>query len=233
MKVHLFTLSFFLTLPCLALNLNAGSAIYAPLFGTQNAREQYQKIIQQALQEFGYTDFEKVSIKKMNSMAQKLIGAQLYSFTLFGIWLNEELLEQENETIRYWLLYHEAAHVALHHHAKALGLCATLIPAVCTIYYLSKNVLDSSIGSLAATSLFSYGLLTYALKPYIREQEKEADLAVVRLLCSTKKTDIIKDYLNYLRARIADGDGNATDGWHYTIAQQYEYIYGTVLFWQQ
>lgn len=178
--------------------LNPVSLVEAIIFGNQNASEFYQSKIKQALQEYGYGAVA-IPVKKMNSLADKLIGNQLYSFTLFGIWLNEKLLNNCDEEIRTWLLYHEVAHNISNHHAKAIGLVLTLLPALALTYKSLRSEFSSRLVALCGTSLLSYGLFKYAVQPYVKEQEKEADLITLRLLNSTNRTSVVQKYLSFLK----------------------------------
>lgn len=198
---------------------------YTPFFGNQNASEPYQKLVQQAYNDYAQNGCT-IPVKKMNSLVSKLVGGQLYSFTMFGIWLDEDLLDAVDESVRKWIIYHEVAHYILGHHAKALGLVATMVPLFGVTNVCSQNAYGRLQGSIIA-GLFAYGLHLYALKPYIKEQEKEADLAVVRILCATQQHTIVDEYLAHLKNFIDDGMGDSTDGWHYSIVEQYEYITST------
>ena len=203
---------------------NPLAKIYPFIFGNDDASEQYQKLIRQAFQEYGYSKDFEVPIKKMNSVGQKIIGTQLYSFTLFGIWLNEELLDAADENVRQWMIYHEVAHSILAHHAIAIALSAFMVPLIVSTYYLPKFVTKSSlIGGLCA-GLYSYSALQHIIKPAIKEQEKEADLAALRVLITPRNQKVIVGYLKHLQELIDQGYGHETDGWHYTLHEQYEYL---------
>lgn len=203
---------------------NPLAKIYPFIFGNGDASEQYQKLVHQAFQEYGYSKDFEVPVKKMNTVGQKIIGAQLYSFTLFGIWLNEELLDAADENVRQWMIYHEVAHSILAHHAIAIALSAFMVPFIGSSYYLTKFATKSTaLGSLAA-GLCSIGVLQHIIKPAIKEQEKEADLAALRVLITLKKQEVIVGYLKHLQELIDQGYGHETDGWHYTVHEQYEYL---------
>lgn len=221
-------LSFVMGLPTV-ISANPLSLFYASVFGNENASGSYQKMIQHAFEDYGYPFDSSVPIKKMNSLASKLVGAQLYSFTMFGFWLNEELLDDADESIRAWIIYHEVAHYILGHHAKALGLAAIMIPLIAMTNSFAQYRYGKLPG-LAIAGSFAYGLHSYALKPYIKQQEKEADLAVLRLLWRIDKVHpIISHYLDFLQKNVESNGGDQTDGWHYTLAEQYEYLNGTYL----
>ena len=221
------------------------NAPYQLMLGNKDASSAYKDRAMQALKDFHVSDFQQVPVKQMNSIAQALIGSQLYSFTLFGIWLNEELLAQESSAILEYRIYHEAAHYALGHHSKALGIFAITIPAVAAVpvlykYYsvphLHRTVspyLAGQINKWASgllTTAVAYGVYKIGIQATIKEQEKEADLAAIRLLCKLGKEDVVHAYLQDLNELMAQGFGNETDGWHYTVAQQYEYCLSCFIF---
>lgn len=211
---------------------------YQVLLGNKDAASIYKDSVIQALKDFNVAHPENVPVKQMNSIAQKFIGSQLYTFTLFGIWLNEELLAQESKEIQEYRIYHEAAHYALGHHGKALGSIGLAIPVVAAIpvvykeYASSLNISDqlSSWISRLLTAGISYGVYKEIFKRSIKEQEKEADLAAIRLLCSLGKESIVHAYLQELNSLITQGFADSTDGWHYTVQEQYEYCLTCFIF---
>jgi len=85
---------------------------YGTVLGNKEASDQYKEIVRTALEQMGVENIEQVPIKKMNSVASYLVGDELFSFTMFGIWLNEDLLATCDEAERTFILYHEAAHYA-------------------------------------------------------------------------------------------------------------------------
>lgn len=211
------------------LQSNPLHSVYSPFFGSQDASERYQKLVQEAYNDYGQASCCSIPVKKMNSFVSKFIGGELFSFTMFGIWLNEELLDAADESVRTWIIYHEVAHYILGHHAKAIGLVATSIPLFAVTNVHAQNTYGRLPGSLI-TGMFAYGLHLYALKPYIKNQEKEADLAALRVLWRKNKFNpIISHYLDFLQKRAESDAGNETDGWHYTVSEQYEYLNGTYL----
>lgn len=209
--------------------INASCPFYNVIFGNEDVSKPYKKQITKALRDFKVSHPEKVAIKKMNSFASRLLGAELYSFTLAGIWINESALNTLTESAREFKLYHEAAHYALGHHAQALGLVATALPLMTTFpllfrsaYYRTAFKKLGNIFVYAASALSWYGIYAYGLKPYIKEQEKAADLAATRMLCSIGKESTVQNYLNELRNELTVQ--TVADDWHYSNAQEYEYI---------
>ncbi len=210
--------------PIISFPFNPLPILYTSLFGDEDASAPYQELAQQAAQDYGYSGNELIPVKKMNSFAARVMGFELYSFTMNGIWINEKLINQCNNELRTWLIYHEVAHYCAGHHAKALGLAALMIPFVATTYSLSKSVINSRLVALLSAGLFAYGLHSYSLKPYVKEQEKEADLTVVRTMIATKRYSVIDSYINFLKDRIVYADEDGSDEWHYTATEQHEYI---------
>ncbi|OQA35971.1 MAG: Peptidase family M48 [Candidatus Dependentiae bacterium ADurb.Bin331] len=208
--------------------IDASCPFYNVIFGNEDVSVSYKKQITNALRDFNVPQPEKVAVKKMNSVAARLLGNELYSFTLIGIWLNEPALNTLTESAREFKLYHEAAHYAHKHHAQALGLAATALPLMTTFpllfrsaYYHSAYKKLGNIFAYSATALSWYGLYSYALKPFIKEQEKQADLAAARMLCAKGKKEIVEAYLNQLKNQLADF---SSDDWHYSQAEEYEYL---------
>lgn len=194
---------------------------YAPFLGHENANEYYTQLIQKAAQDFDY--FKEIPVKQMNTLLTRLARSELHSFTMFGIWLNQPLLDQCDECVRNWILYHEVAHYLAGHHLKVLGLLSLVGPFIGMNYSYVNNRWGKLLASVSST-LCSVRLYNYVLKPYVKEQEKDADLKVLRLWHSLKKVQDITDYLDYLYQRIQNGHGAQTDGWHYTLQEQYEYL---------
>jgi hypothetical protein len=209
--------------------VSASCPFYNVIFGNEEVSAHYKKLAMKALRDFKVGKAEKVAIKKMNSFASHLLGAELYSFTLAGIWINEPALNTLTESAREFKLYHEAAHYALGHHAQALGLVAAALPLMTTFPLLYRSAYYHSafkkLGNLfvyAASALSWYGICAYGFKPYIKEQEKAADLAATRMLCSIGKESIVQAYLNELRNELTAQ--TVSEDWHYSNAQEYEYI---------
>lgn len=209
--------------------INASCPLYNVIFGNEDVSKPYEKLVIKALRDFKVSHPEKVAIKKMNSFASRLLGNELYSFTLAGIWINESALNTLTESAREFKLYHEAAHYALGHHAQALRLVATALPLMTTFpllfrsaYYHSVYKKCGNIFAYGATALSWFGLYTYGLKPFIKEQEKAADLAATRKLCSLGKAATVRAYLHELKKEmIATAP---SDDWHYSATEEYEYI---------
>lgn len=199
---------------------------YAPFLGNKNAHEYYTQQVQDAAADFGYK--KTIPVKQMNTMVNRLMGGHLLSFTMFGIWLNQDSLDACDSIERTWIIYHEVAHYLAGHHARVLGLLALVGPFIGINHSYIKNKWGS-IMALISSGLCTYRLKSYVLKPYVKAQEKEADLRVLRLFCKIQKYDLIEKYLDHLRVLIQEGKGDETDGWHYTIQEQFEYLNSTYI----
>ncbi len=215
--IYLFILS-----SSVLMQANPMQKIYASVFGDQEVSSEYKTLVQEALDDYGYP--RAVSVKKMNTIGSRLVDLQLYSFTLFGIWLNEDLLNSCDINLKKWLIYHEVAHVVHKHHAKAIALTGMIAALSLAQYHFAAHLFQnkSFAGTLAAAS----GALLFinSLKCFIRAQEKAADLAAVKTLCHNGKKYIAQSYLEYLNNLIKEGQSNENDGWHYDFKDQAEYL---------
>lgn len=196
---------------------------YHYLFGNKDASATYRSKVAEALSHFNVEYSERIPVKKMNALASKLVGTELVSFTLFGIWLNEEELNILDDDSRDFLIYHEAAHYALNHHAKTIGILAATIPLIAAfpLANTNKDYRFSKIASICMAAGVTLGMYTL-LKPFVKEQEKEADVAATRLLCKIGKADVVLKHLYNLAQNISY---DLNDDWHYSIADEYKYIY--------
>lgn len=213
---------------CLSILANPAQTLYCTLLGNHDASPRYQAIIRKALEELNVPHTDQVAIKKMNAIAPTLFGNDLCSFTAFGIWVNEELLEECSNAVQTFQLTHEAAHYARGDHQQILKQCALLPLAYGAIGYASSKLPLPTLGriaaGIAASAAVTCGFIEWTLRPLVKAQEKEADLEALRLLTLRGDRKSIEQYKRYLRALIAAGYGNDTDGWHPTIAEQADYI---------
>lgn len=194
---------------------------YSPFLGNKNANEYYTQLVQEAAADFGYAKI--IPVKQMNNWVCRLMGADLHSFTMFGIWLNQDSLDACDSVERNWIIYHEVAHYHARHHTRVLGLLALVGPFIGINHSYIKNKWGNIL-AVISSGLCTYRLHSYVLKPYVKAQEKEADLMVLRLLHKTKKYNVIEKYLDHLRILIQEGKADESDGWHYTIQEQFEYL---------
>jgi Zn-dependent protease with chaperone function len=198
-------------------------SLYAKIFGEEPVSEYYSVLLKQALRDFGCQDCDDVPLYKMNSRASTLIGSELYSFTLTGIWINEPVLQNCSEHQKYFILYHEAAHYAHHHHAKALVALLLTVSAAVGLNIIVHTQLKSAFGTLASL-VFSIAGSYWLLKSIIKEQEQSADLAAAQLLCQLDKAIIVQHHLDSLIEQINEGEED-TDSWHYPISEQFANIF--------
>ena len=89
-------------------------------------------------------------------------------------------------------------------------------------YYHSAFKKLGNAFAYGVSALSWYGIYAYGFKPYIKEQEKEADLAATRMLCSIGQESIVQAYLNELRNELTLQ--TVADDWHYSAAEEYEYM---------
>lgn len=206
-----------------AISLNPLPPLYGQIFGNENASELYQRKVQQAFKDYGYSG--TVRVRKMNEIGSRLIGMQLYSFTLLAdIWLDEALLDTLDESIVTWLINHEVAHVVHNHHAKALAFGGIIVACTVAEFYAADSLFHNKWIAAAVAGLSGSYLLDRGVKKFVRLQEKEADIAAVKILCKNNKKHIIEAYLDHLTSLINEGHCNENDGWHYNLAEQFDYL---------
>ncbi len=85
---------------------------YSMVFGKEEASDHYKEIVHAALEQAGIENAKEIPIKKMNGVSLYLAGDRLFSYSMFGIWLNEELLDQYDEVERVSVLHREAVQYA-------------------------------------------------------------------------------------------------------------------------
>lgn len=206
-----------------AISLNPLPPLYGQIFGNENASALNQRKAQQALKDYGYSG--TVRVRKMNQIGSRLIGMQLYSFTLLAdIWLDEALLDTLDEPIRTWLIYHEVAHVVHNHHAKALAFGGIIVACTLAEFYAADSLFHNQWIASAIAGLSGSYLLHSGIQRFVRLQEKAADIAAVKILCKNNKKHIIEAYLDHLSSLINEGHCNENDGWHYKLAEQFDYL---------
>ncbi len=186
--------------------------VYAAIFGNHNVRVVNQQAMLQALTDFGVADAKSVPVKKMNSVARQIMGSGTVSFTLEGIWLDEDLLDTLSDDIRDFIFYHEAAHYAAGHHyafvkrAAALVLSAGL-GAAGAGYFAGKHLTWQNCLCLALVSSGgSYAICEYLLKSYEVEQEFEADRLAAEKLCARDKARAVIMRCNDIEKQLQSTD---------------------------
>ena len=205
------------------------SSALQPLLGNVDLDEPYKTEVKEALCNFKVPNVESVSIKKMDKFIPSLIDKAIISYTIFGLWFDQDYLARISESQRTWNIYHEAAHYAARHSTKAMvligmlgGLSYITVPQfnnrISTNYTLINGALYLTTWSTALAASF------YTLQELIRDQEKEADLNAARLLLLLNREDIVVEQIDELRNQIAQGAGDQTDYWHYSPYEQAEYL---------
>ncbi|HZW60906.1 MAG TPA: M48 family metalloprotease [Candidatus Babeliales bacterium] len=237
MKIALYSALFLLiiAIPTISSPYCASSTfgyVYSSLLGKEDASPYYHKLVVQALKAYGVKKAEKVLIKKMNGIGPALAGIdkdQLLSFTAFGIWLNEELLNHEDEAIRIMIIYHEAAHYVQKHHQQIVASLATLSLITAAIFTASSYVSPQRWAQMATAAAWTgatwWGFDKFIFTPLVLSQEETADLEATRVLVADGKQKIVQQFMKHLKQQVDSGNGtNATDRWHETIAKQLESI---------
>jgi Zn-dependent protease with chaperone function len=215
----------FMLVPGMLQAQNYIAKIYCAFLGNDNATSEYQTIAREALQAFGVHDFDQVPIKKMSFLPKKVLGDGVVSFTMQGIWIDEELLTECPFEEVIFTIYHEAAHYALRDHAKELLL---LIPASMLFYgvpQMTKDVIDpgyriARFGYISLASLFMIMVLDRVLmRPAVRRIERRAEREAVRILCLMGKECIVHGHLEYLQSLIKQGH-QTTGLWRDSLADR-------------
>ncbi len=198
--------------------------IYCTILGNNDVKQEYRELAHRALKDFGITEPEKVSIKKMNNVGSIIALMPVSSFTAFGIWLDEKYLDSCTKEQRTFQIYHEAAHYACKHHQGLLAVGTGMVLAIPALLYL-HNKLDNQcnhhnrattlgIGAAAGLALFS-GMLPFLVK----QQEKQADLEAAKKLRELNKAAIVEAYLGKL-----DQSNSNNHLWWYSTTEQAQYL---------
>jgi hypothetical protein len=184
--------------------------LYTTLLGNEDASENYKESIRSALKDSGVTDIEQIAIKKMNGVASCLVGSELCSFTLFGIWINEPAWDTIDPLHREFMIYHEAAHYARNHHQTLLASLApsallTLLIPIVSPYLLSESNRTAKWATPITLELINL-CVVYKLiaQPLIQRQEDEADRAALQTLHALGKDDVVNAYIKNLE-HLANG----------------------------
>jgi len=173
---------------------------YAWFLGNQDATLSAQQAIREALRNVGTHDTDKVAIKQMTPRASQLVGEELSSFTLFGMWVDEK--SRSDNTLQIFKDHHEASHHKLRHHPrllKRIAACAGIASAAGWLAsrFGASTIARVGIGTLSAAAIMT--LLIYKfLLPHLRNQEKEADVLAAQTLQTIGRQDIVDDYLHRL-----------------------------------
>jgi len=217
----LFLLCVFAQLPLFAHNS-------ASFLGLEDASENYRYIAQQALKDFNVTNFDTIPIKKVGGISKYILGNNTLSFTLYGIWVDEDLLAAFPKQEIIFTLYEEAAHYVLRHHAKLL---LSLIPSSFALWAFSHGAARAIGGSFIRKALticlsgagLIFGIDRYMMSPIIRSHEKEAELAAARVLCKVQKHEVVFGHIDYLQNLLSRGEASSDCWWH-TTSERIKYM---------
>jgi len=221
-----------LWLPIIAVANDCVNSLYCAVLGNEDASMKYQEIIREALQDFGVVEFNTVAVKKMSSLPKRLLGNSLISFTMQGIWIDEELLLECPEEEVVFTLYHEAAHYVKRHHAKLLLM---VVPASVIFYGIThwpasllERKLKYKLLKVGLIGLLSGGALMaldrFLMRPLVREFEKDAELEAARLLCRLHKQKIVSAHIDFLKSSLLDKSDNNTESWWYSLADRIKFV---------
>ncbi len=208
---------------------NYVETLYCSVLGKEDASCKYKDIIHEALQAFGIEEFEGVPIKKMGKLPLRLIGNGYISFTMDGIWLNEERLSECPESEVIFILFHETAHYVHRDHGKQI---ISLIPAAWVFYTIpnwSIGIVDvqhlwARLGCAGAAYLATIWLLDHLfMRPIARYLDKNAELAATRVLCSINKAYIVQAHIDYLKLLLESGAG-AHAIWSHSLQNRIDYV---------
>ena len=203
--------------------------VYCHLLGGQDASSWYQKATKKALADFGYSDPDQVGIKQMNALGPLCIGSNLYSFSMFNIWYNEEILDQMDERECLFGVYHEVAHIVQNHHQQLLlsfvpvGVLGALIPSMHKRFFGEQPCLVRYSAYMIWGFLSVVAIDKAWLRPWIKTQEKWADQEATRILCSIGRQDAVDAHIASLEQQIHSGYQGSQD-WHYSLKDQVAYL---------
>jgi len=202
---------------------------YCSLLGKEDVSCKYKEIIHDALHAFGVKEFEGVPIKKMGTLPLRVIGDEYISFTMDGIWLNEERLAACPESEIVFILFHETAHYVHRDHGKQM---IALVPAAWFFYLipsLSAGMVDDQnrlarLGCAGGAYLITIWLLDHLfMRPIARHLDKNAELAATKVLCSINKGEVVQAHIDYLKSLLGKGEG-APAIWSHSLQERINYI---------
>ncbi len=207
------------------------SNVYSAVLGDHDVRLEYRECTYRALKTFGIKNPTVVAVKQMNAVGSSFARAGLSSFTAFGIWLDQEYLDQCSREERIFTIYHETAHYVCKHHQKIVG--GTIIGSACllSLFLAGLKQLDVSnlkkylllmIANIAADAAY-YG---YLLPPIVKEQEKQADIMAAHALIRSGKKQVVESYIQQLKQSPAENQKSAL--WWYSDAQRAAYLEKTL-----
>lgn len=229
-KIVGFVISFFV-LTTTTTKLDAYSTVanlYSTILGSKPVSEPYRTLTYKALADLGINNPEKnVRVCQMNGVGPAFARLELSSFTAFGIWLDEQYLNQCSEAEKMFHIYHEAAHYKLNHHVKVLTRCGlaslgSIAGLVALSVGLKKQPSWIRVSAGITTGLIGlYAGYRYLLPSLVKEQEKEADLLAAKTLCTRGRSDVVTHHIISLGHYPSP---TKQDLWWYSPAEQQAYL---------
>lgn len=202
------------------------SRFYCLVLGNKNTKQEYKEKAHKALKDLGVEKPEDVPVKQMNGIGPAFARLQLSSFTAFGLWLDEEYLDQCSEEEKIFHIYHEAAHYASRHHQKIITGSAIILPLLTYGFIKLNNSLDP-YGTLTKASIITTTSIATLLSSYlyflpqvVKRQEKEADIKASKTLIRLGKQEAVENIIENLKSMPAN-DGNI---WWYSNQEQIQYL---------
>lgn len=200
--------------------------IYSLVLGRQDLDKENTQVVESALK--AYNINHKVLIKKMGSFPSSAVRIPLASFTMSGIWFDQDFLNSCTPEQKEWDVFHEAAHYKLNHHAKLLGMGALSLGAIALTVYTGCNMVDAtpSIKLILAAALglsTSWVAVKKVLQSYVRQQEQEADEYAAKTLQQIGKIDTVKKHIESLEKNSNTTD--IDDIYHPSSKKQIAYIH--------
>jgi hypothetical protein len=201
------------------------SRLYCKVLGNTDIKQEYKELAHRALQDNGISDPESVPVKKMNRVGSIVALMPVSSFTAFGLWFDEDSLDECSEDERTFQIYHEAAHYAKRHHQQVLiAGTAMSVLTVAGVMMLNKTLhaqdnpytqtITAGTGVAAAAMLY-VGVLPHLVK----RQEREADMAA-----STKLTGLGSMYVYDRIKDLRRSKPSRGTIWWYSEKEQADYL---------
>ncbi len=216
----------------LCINLHALATIqdvYCHLLGGKDASLWYRQATKKALLDCGHSDPDQVGIKQMNALAPLCVGDDLYSFSMFNIWYNEDALDQMSEGERLFAVYHEVAHIVQKHHQQLLLSCIPAALLIALIPSMHRRLFGVQPYVIRYSAYIFWWFLSGVaidkawLRPWIKTQEKWADQEAARVLCSIGRQDAVDAYIASLEQQVHAGCQEPQE-WHYSVKDQIAYL---------
>jgi Peptidase family M48 len=223
--IFILVVGWLLTSP-LAADTSYVAQLYCSLLGDQDVDVAYKNTVYKALHTFGVYDTEGIPVKRMNAVGPTIAKLPLFSFTAFGIWLNEDFLAPCSENEKIFFLYHEAAHYAYKHHQHVLAVEALYLSLVMGLVHVLLRNRNRILHHLAlgyGTGIASVINYFFILPPFIKSQEKEADIQAVRALMKDYPY-VVNHRIEELKHLVAAGEDVQDGRWWCSHQEQIEYL---------